>query len=92
MKVRAKRFGFHGNGKKKPGAVFDIKDIKEFSDVWMESLEGPKDAEAKPEAKPEAKLDAKPEVKHEVKAHGKHQGKQNGKDADAKSSGDADVI
>ena len=36
MKVRAIRFGFFGNSKRKEGDIFDIENEKQFSSKWME--------------------------------------------------------
>jgi len=42
VRVRAKLLGFYGNRRVKPGAVFECSE-KEFSKIWMESLEGVKE-------------------------------------------------
>jgi hypothetical protein len=36
--VRAKQMGFHGNVRRRPGAVFTITSEKEFSNRWMERV------------------------------------------------------
>lgn len=62
MKVRAKRLGFYDYSRRKEGDVFTLKEIKgldrdgkpvtysaesQFSDKWMEKLEGYSQARAK---------------------------------------------
>lgn len=43
MKVKAKQLGFYGNKKKAIGTIFNLSDgEKDFSDKWMEKIEGDK--------------------------------------------------
>ena len=50
MKVRAIRLGFYDGARRKPGEVFDLKDDKLFSKLWMEQLGVRKEADdGKPE-------------------------------------------
>lgn len=57
MKVKAIRTGYHGNSRKKAGAIFHI-DEKEFSKAWMEKVEAKKSAPSKKAAsKPKEKAE-----------------------------------
>lgn len=40
MKVKAIRMGYYGIKRRRPGAVFTLKDPKDFSANWMEKLDG----------------------------------------------------
>ena len=59
MKVKAKKLGFYGNVRQKPGDVFVLKDAKHFSPKWMVEV----GEDGKP-LKAEAKAEAKPEERH----------------------------
>lgn len=42
IRVRAKRMGYIGLKRQKEGAVFEIDDMQQYSDKWMELVDGPK--------------------------------------------------
>lgn len=54
MKVRATRLGYFGSVRKRPGDVFEV-DEKQFSPLWMQRLDGRKEAEPSPEVKGKGK-------------------------------------
>lgn len=52
MKVRALRMGYYGLMRRRPGAVFDLKDPKDFAKSWMVQVGG--ESESKRRGKPVA--------------------------------------
>ena len=65
MKVRAKSMGYYRDRRQKEGAVFFLKKAEDFSEKWMEKVDGEKEEKKEPKKPSRAKKPA-PKADEEV--------------------------